>query len=265
LVAATTIGEIVAALRARLPQVLVAVDFDGTLAPIVADPTRSQPVSGAIAALADLARHGAAVAVITGRDAETAVRLGGLDRVPGIRVAGLYGIETWYDGRLSTVDEPPELNALRERLPAVVAAAATDPRVWIEDKRLSLVVHARKAANPAQQLALVREPVVRLAGELGLEPHPGRGVLEIRIPGYDKGRALRRLITETGRAAVLFAGDDIGDLPAIEEVRRMAAAGAAAFAVAIGAADGTELADAADVTVADPGAMVALLHSLAGA
>jgi trehalose 6-phosphate phosphatase len=185
--------------------------------------------------------------------------------VPGIRVAGLYGIETWYDGRLSTVDEPPELNALRERLPAVVAAAATDPQVWIEDKRLSLVVHARKAANPAQQLALVREPVVRLASELGLEPHPGRGVLEIRIPGYDKGRALRRLVTETGRAAVLFAGDDIGDLPAIEEVRRMAAAGAAAFAVAIGAADGTELADAADVTVADPGAMVALLHSLAGA
>ena len=92
---------------AALPGALVALDFDGTLAPIVADPTASRPVAGAIEALSALAGAGAQIAVITGRDAATAVGLGGFDTVPGLVVAGLYGAETWHDGELSAPDEPP--------------------------------------------------------------------------------------------------------------------------------------------------------------
>src|SRR5947209_4848174 len=82
-------ADIVGSLREVMPDVLVATDFDGTLAPIVVDPQQSRPVDGAIDALAALAAAGARVAVITGRDAGTVVRLGGLDRVPALTVAGL--------------------------------------------------------------------------------------------------------------------------------------------------------------------------------
>jgi len=70
-------------LSADLPHALVAVDFDGTLAPIVPDPADSRPVPGAIAALRVLAERGAQVAVVTGRDARTVIELGGLDAIPG--------------------------------------------------------------------------------------------------------------------------------------------------------------------------------------
>jgi trehalose 6-phosphate phosphatase len=253
---------IVEAVRAELARALIALDFDGTLAPIIADPTRSKPVAGTVRVLTALALAGAQVAVITGRDARTAVELGGLSAVPRIAVSGLYGLESWSDGRLSTIDEPPALGILRERLPGVVMGATSDEQVWIEDKRLSLVVHARKAADPAAQVALVREPVMRLAAELGLETHGGRGVLEIRIPGYDKGTALRRLVAEHAPSIVLFAGDDVGDLPAFEVVRELRGAGTTAWSVAIKSAEAAEVSDAADLTVESPASLVALLGEL---
>ena len=92
--------ELLAELRPRLSGALIATDFDGTLAPLTRDPQDSRPADGAVAALAALAERGARVAVITGRDAHTVLRLGGLHDVPGLTVAGMYGIETWVDGEL---------------------------------------------------------------------------------------------------------------------------------------------------------------------
>ncbi len=253
--------ELVAALGPLLPDALIATDFDGTLAPLVPDPQDSRPVGGVIEALRALAGCGAQVAVITGRDARTVVRLGGLDAVPGIVVAGLYGIETWADGRLSSPDEPAAIGLLRERLPTITAGG--DPDVWIEDKRLSLVVHARKARDPGAALAQLADPVDALAAELGLEVHPGADVLELRLPGFDKAGALARLAA--GHRAVLFLGDDVGDLPAFRETRRMRAAGVTAYCVGVRSSGVAELDGAADVEVADPAAVVALLGELSRA
>ena len=93
----TELTEIVTAVRADLPHALVALDFDGTLAPLVPDPAASRPLPGTVTALRTLARRGTLVAVITGRDARTAIELGGFDAVPGLVVEGLYGAETWHD------------------------------------------------------------------------------------------------------------------------------------------------------------------------
>lgn len=253
---------VLAALRSCLPDVLVAVDFDGTLAPLVTDPQASRPVPGTVEALRAVAATGAQVAVITGRDASTVLRLGGLDGVNRIVIAGLYGIETWQDGALSTPDMPPQIAVLRQRLPRLLADARADPDLWIEDKRLSLVVHARRAANPDAALDTVREAVARLSDELGLEMHPGSDVLELRLPGYDKASALRRLAGD--RAGVLYLGDDLGDLPAFAEVRRLRAAGRAAYGVAVLSSGAPGIADAADLHVADPEAAVVMLRRLAG-
>jgi trehalose 6-phosphate phosphatase len=252
--------ELVAALRALVPGALIATDFDGTLAPLVPDPEQSRPVGGVIEALTALAERGAHIAVITGRDARTVVRLGGLHAVPRIVVAGLYGMETWTEGRLDSPDPPPAIDALRDRLPHIVRDGG-DPDVWIEDKRLSLVVHARKAADPDTALQRLDSPVRAVADELGFEVHPGAQVLELRLPGFDKAGALARLAA--GRRAVLFLGDDLGDLPAFAEIRRMRAQDADAYSVGVRSSGVPELDGAADVEVSDPAAVVELLRRLA--
>lgn len=251
-------AELIDALRPRVSGALIATDFDGTLAPLVQNPDESRPADGAVDALAALATAGAQIAVITGRDARTVVRLGGLDAVPGLVAAGLYGMETWSAGELSTPPTPPAIDRLHERLPPVVAGG--DPDLWIEDKRLSLVVHARRAADPPAALADREPAIAALAGELGFEVHPGSGVLELRVPGYDKAGALRTLAA--GRDAVLFLGDDLGDLPAFAEIRRLRASGVRAFSVGVLASGADGIPDACDVELPDPGAVVALLRAL---
>jgi trehalose 6-phosphate phosphatase len=252
-------AELVRNLRPHLDGALVATDFDGTLAPLVLDPQTSRPVDGAIDALKRLADRGAQVAVITGRDAATVVRLGGFADVPGIEVAGLYGLETWAGGELRTPDEPPGIAALRERLPVAIAAAGPD--AWVEDKRLSLVAHFRRTPDPDAAAAAVRDSVTRLGTELGFEVHPGSQVLELRVPGYDKAGALARLAQ--GRPAVLYLGDDLGDLPAFEQIRHLRAAGAVAYSVAVRSSRVADLEGRADVDVDDPAAAVDLLRALA--
>jgi trehalose 6-phosphate phosphatase len=257
------VTDVVRALRDELPRSLIALDFDGTLAPIVIDPAASRPEPGVIEVLAVLARAGAQIAVITGRDARTAAELGAFDPVPGLVIEGLYGAESWQAGRLTTPAEPPEIGRLRARLPSLLAHV-DDPGVWIEDKRLSLVVHTRRATDPGAAISSLREPVSRLAAQLGLEVHDGRHVLEIRLPGYDKGAVLRRLVARFEPSAVLFAGDDVGDLPAFAVIRELRGQGRRAWGVAVSSAEVSALDEVADLHVAGPAGVLALLTALAG-
>ncbi|TAM82327.1 MAG: trehalose-phosphatase [Jatrophihabitans sp.] len=256
-----TPAQLARRLRPLLAGALVALDFDGTLAPLVADPQASRPLPGTAALLARLAERGARVAVVTGRDAATAVRLSGLAGVPGLVVAGLYGAELWRAGELTGAAAPAPIATLRARLPATVAA---DPALWIEDKGLSLVVHARRAADPDGALAVVEPAVTQLAAALGLEVHHGRAVLEVRLPGYDKARALRRLLEQADEpaSAVLYAGDDVGDLPAFDLVRRLRAGGLPAWGVCAASAEAPDVAAAADLAVDGPAGVQDLLRRL---
>lgn len=254
--------DALAAIRAALAGALVALDFDGTLAPIVPDPSTSRPVPGAVDLLSALADAGARVAVITGREATTAVQLGGLERIPGLVVAGVYGAQWWRAGELSAAEDAEALHVLRERLPGLLSASGADPKVWIEDKTISLVVHTRVAADPAAELALLTGPLGALAAELALEAHSGRDVIELRLPGYDKARALRRLLTEKVPTAVLFAGDDVGDLPAFGLVAELRAEGWSAASIAVDNSEAPRVAEAATVHVADPAGLVELLRGL---
>lgn len=255
--------ELITALRPLVDGALVATDFDGTLAPLQIDPEASRPVAGTIEALTALTRAGARVAVITGRDAATVVRLGGLEAVPGLVVAGVYGAETWQGGELVTPPTPDAIERLRAELPGALAAVPADPAVWIEDKRLSLVVHARRAADPTVALAAI-EPAVRdVADRLDFEVHPGSGVLELRLPGFDKGGALDRLLDTAPATAVLYLGDDLGDIPAFDKIASLRAGGVTAFSVAVEASGVDDAVVAADVRVADAAACVALLTALA--
>jgi trehalose 6-phosphate phosphatase len=244
---------------------LIALDYDGVLAPIVADPDQAVPADGAIETLRRLAGRVGTLAVVTGRPAEVVVRLGDLDSVPGLLVEGQYGAEHWTAGRLSTPDDPPEVVAAKPDLPAALAEAGADPAVWVEDKRLALVVHTRRTPDPDGELDRLQPALERFAARYGLEPHPGKMVLELRPPGFDKGGVLRRLAAERRPDAVLFAGDDVGDLPAFAEVEQLRRDGTPGLTVASASAEAAEVAEAADAAVDGPAGVVELLTRLADA
>jgi trehalose 6-phosphate phosphatase len=203
------------------------------------------------------------IAVITGRPADAAVKQGSLDQVPGIVVLGHYGRQRWADGVLTTEPAPPGLALARDRLPAVLAAAAAPEGTWIEDKGEAVAVHTRRAADPAAALAAVRAPLFSLAAQVGLLAEPGRLVIELRPPGADKGQALRDLAAERPRSAIMFCGDDLGDRPAFDMIRRLRADGLPGVAVCSGSAEVTELAAEADLVVAGPRGVARLLTGLA--
>jgi trehalose 6-phosphate phosphatase len=249
------------ALFASPARALIATDFDGTLAPIVADPRAARALPGAVPALRRLAGAVGTLAVITGRPAADAVAYGGLDAVPGLIVLGHYGWQRWQDGELSGPDSPPAVQAARQALPDVLSNAPDG--TWVEDKGHALAVHTRRTADPEGAFRLLRTPLEDLAERLGLAAEPGRMVIELRPAGVDKGTALTGLVTERGAEAVLFCGDDLGDLPAFAAVRALRAEGIAGCAVASASAESPQVAAAADLVVAGPEGIVALLTSIA--
>lgn len=253
-----------AAVIADPARAVVAVDYDGTLAPIVERPEDARPEPGAIEALAALTAAVGRCAVVSGRSAKDVVAVGGLDTVRGLLVVGHYGLESWHDGQLDSPPPDPAVDAARPRVAEVLDAAAI-AGAHIEDKGHSLVVHTRPAADPAAALDTLAEPLGVVARGCGLEVVSGRMVLELRPPGVDKGLAVRRLAE--GWGAVGYLGDDLGDLPAYDAVEQLRAEGVPGFTAASVSGDDAprELAERADIVLAGPAAVVALLRFLAEA
>jgi len=254
----------------------VVLDFDGTLAPLVADPEQARAQPGTARTLSRLAPLLRAVAVLTGRPAESAVRYSGLGDADGLdrlTVLGAYGAERW-DAATRTVhapDPPAGVAAVRAELPAVLAQSAAPAGTRIEDKGRALAVHTRRTADPDAALALLRAPLHELAERHGLTVEPGRMVLELRPPGVDKGTALDAYVREVDAGSVLYAGDDLGDLAAFAAVERLRAEGVPGVLVCSAGGGGEndapvpELAARADLLVDGPAGLLALLDGLAEA
>ncbi|MGH8869780.1 MAG: trehalose-phosphatase [Actinomycetes bacterium] len=249
---------------------VVGLDFDGTLSPIVDDPERARAHPGAVPALRRLLPSVRSVAVVTGRPAAVAAEYAGLvgtTGLDGLVVLGAYGAERW-DGATGEVAEPdpsPGVERARQRLPGLLADLGAPEGVWVEDKGRALGVHTRRAADPQGALDALREPLAGLAARLGLRLEPGRYVIELRPPGMDKGAALAAYVRETGASVVLFAGDDVGDLPAFEAVEALRHEGLAGLTVCSGSDEVTALVERADLVVDGPDGVVALLDALADA
>jgi trehalose 6-phosphate phosphatase len=257
-----------AALLTDPSHAIVALDFDGTLAPIVDRPEDSRPLPGALAALAEISAAVAAVVIITGRAAATAVVLGGFDRAPGLDrlvILGQYGAERWdaATGDVTAAEPPPGLEQARTEIAQLVLGPLVPAGVEVEDKGIALGIHLRRTADPAAAATALRPALEALATRTGLVVEPGRMVLEVRAPGVDKGSALRRFVHERGGRSVLFAGDDLGDLAAFEAVRELRAEGLSGVTVCSGSDEVSGLRDVADVLVDGPAGVVDLLRQLA--
>ena len=232
----------------------VLLDFDGTLAPIVADPASARALPGVPDVLAGLAARYRVVAVVSGRPAAfLAAHL----PAPGVQRWGSYGLERLADD--GTVTVLPQAETWRDAVASVVARArqAAPDGVEVESKGLSLTLHVRRAPALA---AWARSFAHSEAGRTGLTVHDARMSVELRPPlAVDKGTVVDRVVAETGVTAACFAGDDRGDLLAFRALDRVAHP----LRIAVASRESPpELLEAADVVVEGPSGLLDLLRAL---
>jgi trehalose 6-phosphate phosphatase len=235
--------DALAPLSERPDRTALLFDVDGTLAPIVARPELATVPDETRVELRRLSGRYRLVACVSGRAGVDAERVVG---VAGIQYVGNHGLE--LDGRANEFAE------------ALAAFRRTVARP-VEDKVLSLSYHYRDAPDEAAARAEL-ERVAEQARAAGLVSSWGRKVLEIRPPvAADKGTAVRTLLERSRAERALYAGDDTTDLDAFAG---LAAAGLEhAVRIAVGSSEGPErLREAADLVVADPSELAALLHFL---
>lgn len=231
-------------------------DFDGTLSPIVPDPDLAAALPGTAERLATLARRYRKVAVISGRPvAFLAEQLGPL---PGVVLAGLYGLETDDGG---TIRVAPEAGQWRQAVQDVAAAAEAEAPagVYVERKGLAVALHARRAPAHA---AWIERWAAEQSRRWGLRLQSAKLAVELLPPvPADKGRVVTELAA--GLSAVCYLGDDLGDLPAFAALRRLSVQSVATLSVAVRSAESPpELVDQADVVVDGPEGALAWLDQL---
>lgn len=244
---------------AERPVLLVALDFDGVLAPLVDDPAASRISPLAVATLAELAGlDGVHLALVSGRDAGTLAQLA---EVPaGTLVVGSHGAEQGRtvlgpDGRPGVEGEPLALDDDESRtyaqvLRQVTAVLADHPEARVETKPAAVVVHTR--GLPAASADAARDAVLNGPATVpGLRVQHGKDVVEMAVRQVTKGDAVAGLRGETLADAVLFVGDDVTDEDAFEILRPQD--------LGIKVGDGTT---AAAYRIADPDAVTAVLLRL---
>jgi trehalose 6-phosphate phosphatase len=255
-----------ARLRAEPARAAILTDVDGTLAPIVPRPDEAAVPARASELLARLSERYGLVGCVSGRRAEEARRLVGVD---GIAYAGNHGLELLLPG-----DEAPRFDpSLQGRegdaaafIAELGAGALAEAGLRLEDKGPIQALHWRGAGDERDAEARAHE-IAAAGGRAGLEPRWGRKVLELRPPGGGgKDAAVAALLAADGIAAAVYAGDDRTDLDAFRRLRELQDGGELEAAVCVGIVSDEgppELVEEADLRVDGPAGWLALLETLA--
>jgi len=199
---------------AVLPRLLVACDYDGTLAPIVANPQDARPLPASSAALEELATLPATtVSLISGRALSVLKELSGVsDRV---HLVGSHGSE-FDTGFVSPIDAAAEA-LLVEIKQALDTIAAQYPGVTTELKPASVALHVRNAAGDDGAAAMLRAE--EAAARWDAQVTDGKAVKEFAVIHTDKGQAVDILREQCDASAAVFLGDDVTDEKAFRRMR----------------------------------------------
>jgi trehalose 6-phosphate phosphatase len=194
-------------------------DFDGVLSPIVQDPTTSAIPDHVVTALGELVKSLGLLAVMSGRPLAFLIdRV----RIPGVLLLGSYGIERIDVDGQHRMDPAarPWLDRVKEASKILADLLGNSPGVRIEDKSVSVAVHWRQAPDHEIAADKVRRIAHQVAEHTGLRVEPGKLVEELLPPiDVDKGSAVLSLIAQKRPRVIAYAGDDIGDIPALRAVR----------------------------------------------
>lgn len=187
---------------------LLALDFDGTLAPILENPGEVQLSPGAAALLRDASHiEGVVVAVISGRDVDD---LASRIEAPGTYLVGSHGLEIRGPSGVRIRDAAPLDVDLHPRLRADIDGA----NLRIERKKHAIAMHWRGSDSRTKPDALLLR--FRMWARWNdLEVLEGRCVIEARRRGGGKETALRWLAQACGAERIVYAGDDITDFGAL--------------------------------------------------
>lgn len=211
------------AARDRAGCMLLALDFDGTLAPIVPVPDDATLLPGARAAIGRLLeRDDTLVAIVSGRALADARKRVGFDSIyyagnHGLEIEG-PGVDRIHPEAVATVDVVADCRK------ALETEFRNEPAVLVEDKHLSLSVHFRMVNDEARERD-IRARVERCCGgRRGLRLMDGKKVVEVRPRvEWDKGRAtsflVDTLLGENRTAPVIYIGDDRTDEDAFAALR----------------------------------------------
>ncbi|WP_310528634.1 trehalose-phosphatase [Nocardioides sp.] len=255
----------------RADEIVVGLDFDGVLSPIVEDPAQAHIHPDAPKVLVDLSDLVRAVAVVTGRPARQVLALGGLDEVGDLIgehgkelfVFGQYGNERWSSTQRRVISpRPPHgLSTFERELPMLLRRSGAS-EAYVEEKGLAAAVHTRRLADANEAFERLLAPMTQLARSHGLIVEPGRNVIEVRSDGQHKGHAVQTLVKEQHAGGFLFAGDDLGDIEAFEAVAELREQGLATLLVCAASDEQSALLPLADVIVAGPDGVLDLLRQL---
>lgn len=213
--------------RSALPRIahterlLVALDFDGTLAPLQDDPMTSRALpeaAEAVRRLADL--PDTIVAYVSGRSLPHLRIIAEHDDASRVWLAGSHGVEYWRpaDAEVTADDEPDDTHEreLLERLTAEAKELVDGIEgAWIEDKSVGFAVHTR--LTPRDMADGVQGVIDALVAREapGWRRRAGHDLVEYTWRHEGKDAAVARLRQQTRATAVLFAGDDVTDEDAL--------------------------------------------------
>jgi trehalose-phosphatase len=201
-------------------QRLILLDYDGTVLPLKRRIDRSflsTPTRGILSALAK--RH--RVLFVTGRDSRDLRRLAG--PLKGIGIIGTHGVEASGVPSLRLADSSRLNLLLRDRRRLVLELKKEflpDRKVFLQVKRYALSLHFPHPGQDEDDLRKRFRRVVRSFGTKGLwEFQIGKHMIDLRPKGFSKAKAVRALLKLYPNREILFAGDDLSDLPVFKLLR----------------------------------------------
>jgi trehalose 6-phosphate phosphatase len=240
---------------ASAERLLVALDFDGTLAPFANDPGTVAALPGSWAAILTLERaRDTTVALVSGRSLRS---LALVTHAPDdMALIGSHGVEWRVDGH----DEVALTDDERVRVDRVAAAldelGARFPDVGIEHKPTGTGVHTRRVDAETERAVQAEAERIVAGVDPDARARGGKNILEFTVRHVTKGDAIRRLADHLGADRIVFAGDDVTD----EDGFRALDQDAGDVGVKVGAGE-----TAAAYRVDDPEALTGVLKALARA
>lgn len=208
---------------AEAETLLVALDFDGTLAPFTDDPGDSRLLPEAQAALEELlAMDRTYVAVISGRPMRFLRSV--VDPEGRMLLSGSHGAELLLDalGDAAADSElrlsPAQQELLDHATALVEAQVARYPGSRLELKPTGAAFHTRTMADQTLCAQAEQEMVEQFERLDGLKVTPGQHVVESSVHSATKGEGITAFMQATGADVTLFAGDDVTDENAMREL-----------------------------------------------
>ena len=203
-------------------------DVDGTISPMAQRPQDAAVPAEIRSLLTRLTPHVDHLVVVSGRAPGHALKMVG---VPEATYIGNHGLSLLQNGEVQTLPAAApyvaSVAAVAEEIERTVALEG----MIIENKGPVLALHYRQAADPEAARTTLMEAARRLGEPLGLEPHEGRRVVELRPPlAQNKGTAIRAFMLDHTVRGALYMGDDVTDIDAFRALRALREEGAAVTA-----------------------------------